>query len=49
VDYFLVLRDERRDTEAYGYEDDAQNLDLAFKKHQQELENFRVWSIQRRP
>ena len=49
VDYFLVLRDERRDSETHGYDDDAAKLREVFKKHAKELDAFRVWANQQHP
>jgi hypothetical protein len=43
VDYFLVLQDEKRDSQDDGYEDDAQKLKEAFLKHKDELSAFRLW------
>ena len=43
VDYFLVLQDEKRDSRDDGYEDDAEKLKEAFKKHKDELAAFRLW------
>ena len=46
VDYFLILRDERADSEDHGYDDDAEKLNNVFKKHADEIQKFRVWSMQ---
>jgi hypothetical protein len=46
VDYFLVLKDDRADSENQGYDDDAEKLNLVFKKHADELQKFRAWSNQ---
>ncbi len=43
VDYFLVLQDEKRDSQDDGYEDDAAKLREAFEKHKAELAEFRLW------
>lgn len=43
VDYFLVLTDEKRDSEIDGYEDDAKILALVFEKHKEEINKFRLW------
>jgi hypothetical protein len=43
VDYFLVLTDEKRDSETDGYEDDAKILAQVFEKHKEEINKFRLW------
>jgi hypothetical protein len=43
VDYFLVLQDEKSDSECGGYEDDAKILAQAFKKHKEEINLFQLW------
>lgn len=45
VDYFLVLRDEHRDSEEDGYDDDAERFLAVFKKHEREFEKFQLWFI----
>lgn len=43
IDYFLVLRDQRQDSHDSGYNDDEEALGKVFKKHEIELDDFRLW------
>ncbi len=48
IDYFLVLQDKHHDSHDSGYDDDEEALQNVFKKHEVEIDNFRVWFNQQR-
>ena len=43
VHYFLLLCDEKPDSRAGGYDDDAEKIRSTFARHQKELDDFRRW------
>jgi len=41
--YFLLLADQKPDSQDNGYKDDAEVLDQAFTKHAAEIREFETW------
>jgi hypothetical protein len=48
IDYFLILKDKHNDSHDNGYDDDEDALRKIFKKHEIELNDFRLWFNQQK-